>query len=109
MTIHDPQVFRRLLTGGAIAFAECYIDGLWDTPDLPGLLELLPSAGDLEEKLAEMLHGVEVPEVILAKLPGHVALGFEILSDGRVLGLETEVGARHSYFGHTCSYGHIAA
>jgi cyclopropane-fatty-acyl-phospholipid synthase len=41
LTIHDPAVFRRLLTGGAIAFAECYIDGLWDTPDLPALLDLL--------------------------------------------------------------------
>lgn len=41
LTIHDPVVFRRLLTGGAIAFAECYIDGLWDTPDLPALLDLL--------------------------------------------------------------------
>lgn len=41
LTIHDPAMFRRLLTGGAIGFAECYIDGLWDTPDLPALLALL--------------------------------------------------------------------
>ena len=41
ITIHDQAVFRRLITGGAIAFAESYIDGLWSTPDLPGLLKLL--------------------------------------------------------------------
>jgi cyclopropane-fatty-acyl-phospholipid synthase len=62
MTIHDPQVFRRLLTGGAIAFAECYIEGLWDTPDLPTLLDLLHRneatlrAGRLGSRITRLLN-----------------------------------------------------
>jgi cyclopropane-fatty-acyl-phospholipid synthase len=41
MVVHNPRVFRRLLAGGPMAFAECYIEGLWDTPDLAALLKLL--------------------------------------------------------------------
>jgi cyclopropane-fatty-acyl-phospholipid synthase len=41
ITIHDPdEVARRVVRGGSVGFAEAYIDGLWDTPDLAGLLEL---------------------------------------------------------------------
>jgi cyclopropane-fatty-acyl-phospholipid synthase len=29
LTIHSPQVYQHLLTGGSIAFADDYIDGLW--------------------------------------------------------------------------------
>lgn len=31
---------RRLLIGGSVGFAEAYIDGDWDSPDLPMLMEL---------------------------------------------------------------------
>ncbi len=31
-------LFRRLLTGGYLALAEGYLDGLWDTPDLLGVM-----------------------------------------------------------------------
>ncbi|HMR33697.1 MAG TPA: cyclopropane-fatty-acyl-phospholipid synthase family protein [Geminicoccaceae bacterium] len=41
LTIHDGRVVRRFLTGGAVGFAESYIDGDWDSPDLAALLELL--------------------------------------------------------------------
>lgn len=41
MVVHNPRVFRRLLAGGPMAFAECYIEGLWDTPDLAALLKVL--------------------------------------------------------------------
>ena len=41
ITIHDPAaVARRLLRGGSVGFAEAYMEGLWDTADLPALLEL---------------------------------------------------------------------
>jgi cyclopropane-fatty-acyl-phospholipid synthase len=39
--LHNAHVARRYLTGGAVGFAESYIDGDWDTPDLATLLELL--------------------------------------------------------------------
>lgn len=38
--IHDPSVFRRVITGGDIGFAQCYIEGKWETPNLPALMEL---------------------------------------------------------------------
>ena len=62
ISIHSPTVFRRLLTGGAIAFAESYIDGQWDTPDLPALLYLLHRnestlrAGKIGSRLTRLLH-----------------------------------------------------
>lgn len=47
ISIHDPAlVTRRVLRGGSVGFAEAYIDGLWDTPDLAGLLELAARNND---------------------------------------------------------------
>ena len=34
----DWRLARAILTGGDVAFAEAWIDGRWDTPDLPALL-----------------------------------------------------------------------
>ena len=39
--IKDWHFFRRVLLDGDIGFAESYMDGLCDSPDLPGLLSLL--------------------------------------------------------------------
>lgn len=39
--IKDWRFFRRVLLDGDIGFAESYMDGLCDSPDLPGLLSLL--------------------------------------------------------------------
>lgn len=39
--IKDPCVFERVLTGGSIALAETYIEGLWKTDSLNSLLTLL--------------------------------------------------------------------
>jgi len=39
--ILDYKAFRRLLTGGDLGFAESYIDGDWDTPDLTGIMQLV--------------------------------------------------------------------
>jgi cyclopropane-fatty-acyl-phospholipid synthase len=39
--LRNGRVARRYLTGGSVGFAEGYIAGDWDTPDLATLLELL--------------------------------------------------------------------
>jgi len=39
IVIHRPRVARRVLLGGALGFAESYMDGDWDTPNLAALLE----------------------------------------------------------------------
>jgi cyclopropane-fatty-acyl-phospholipid synthase len=38
--IHRARAARRLLVSGTIGFAEAYMDGDWDTPDLAGLIAL---------------------------------------------------------------------
>ncbi|WP_374274251.1 class I SAM-dependent methyltransferase [Brevundimonas sp.] len=41
ITIHDWRFARRVLRSGDIGFAEGYVEGEWDTPDLAALLEAL--------------------------------------------------------------------
>jgi cyclopropane-fatty-acyl-phospholipid synthase len=41
LQIRDGRFFRRVLFDGAIGFADAYLDGTWQTPDLPGLIALL--------------------------------------------------------------------
>jgi len=38
--VRDQAAFRRFVTGGDIGFAEAFMDGLVDVPDLPALMEL---------------------------------------------------------------------
>lgn len=40
LNLHNDAVFARVLAHGDIGLAEAYLDGDWDTPDLPMLLEL---------------------------------------------------------------------
>ncbi len=41
LRIHHPRVFRRLLFGGTLAFAEAYMEGDCDSPDLAALVEFV--------------------------------------------------------------------
>ncbi len=41
LLIKDPGFFRRVMSGGSVAFGEAYVDGQWETSDLSGLLTLL--------------------------------------------------------------------
>jgi cyclopropane-fatty-acyl-phospholipid synthase len=41
LRLNNDRLPRRYLSGGSVGFAESYIDGDWDSPDLPTLLELL--------------------------------------------------------------------
>ncbi len=38
--LHDRGAARAFLSGGALGFAEAYVDGQWSSPDLPTLLHL---------------------------------------------------------------------
>jgi len=47
ITINDADaVTRRVLRTGGVGFAEAYIDGLWETPDLAALLQLAATNHD---------------------------------------------------------------
>ncbi len=54
MRIKNPRVFRRLLSGGELGLAEAYLDGDWDTPDLPTLIAL---GAENDEVLGATLDG----------------------------------------------------
>jgi cyclopropane-fatty-acyl-phospholipid synthase len=56
-----PRAARRLFIGGAIGFAEAYMDGDWDTPDLPGLLAF---AGRNEQALEKAVSGLAISRLI---------------------------------------------
>jgi cyclopropane-fatty-acyl-phospholipid synthase len=40
LTLHRWRALRRLLLGGDLGFAEAYLDGDWDSPDLASMIEL---------------------------------------------------------------------
>lgn len=50
----DPGISRRLLTGGAMAFSESYIEGGWTTSDLSALLRILSRS---QENLGRFARG----------------------------------------------------
>jgi cyclopropane-fatty-acyl-phospholipid synthase len=52
--VHDFRFARRLLTHGDIGFAESYMEGEWETPDLPATLILL---ADNAERIARVFFG----------------------------------------------------
>jgi cyclopropane-fatty-acyl-phospholipid synthase len=51
LRLNDWAVAARTLASGDIGFAESYIDGQWDTPDLSALLSLLLAERDAMERL----------------------------------------------------------
>ena len=53
LQIRDAQFFRRVLVDGDIGFAEAYMEGFCDSPDLPALIALLAAN---EKALGRMAH-----------------------------------------------------
>ena len=54
LRVHDLRTFERTLGEGDIGFAECFIDGHWETDQLTALLTLLATN---RETLARAVHG----------------------------------------------------
>ena len=50
LQVHDEAMFGQVLARGDIGLAEAYLDGLWDSPDITGLLTLLASNRDVLQK-----------------------------------------------------------
>jgi cyclopropane-fatty-acyl-phospholipid synthase len=65
LIVHDYGFMRRVAMSGAIGFAEGYIAGQWDTPDLPVLLEVFSLNFDRLHRLVSgqplmrLLHGLK--------------------------------------------------
>ena len=54
VVIRDPRAVTRLVTGGSLGWAEAYLDGLWDSPDIRAVMAL---AAANEAELAPLLRG----------------------------------------------------
>jgi len=54
LIVRDPRFARRVLLGGDIGFAEGFMAGEWDTPDLSALLTVLSANGD---RIGRMIKG----------------------------------------------------
>ncbi len=52
--IHDPRTVRRVLSAGDVGFADSYIAGEWDSPDLARLLTAMSANFD---RLAQLIDG----------------------------------------------------
>ena len=50
LQVLDEAMFGQILARGDIGLAEAYLDGLWDSPDITGLLTLLASNRDVLKK-----------------------------------------------------------
>ena len=53
LIVHDYRFMRRVMGSGAIGFAEGFMAGEWDTPDLPALLEVFSLNFDRLQRLVE--------------------------------------------------------
>ncbi|MDX1540432.1 MAG: class I SAM-dependent methyltransferase, partial [Geminicoccaceae bacterium] len=78
-----PRAVRRFVTGGSLGFAEAYLDGDWDSPDLPRALELLA----LNERIYEGERRQTSIERVVARL-------------GHLLNANTRRGSRRNILAH---------
>ena len=54
VVFRDPRAATRLLTGGSLGFAEAYLDGLWESPDIRAMMALVAAN---EAQFTPMLRG----------------------------------------------------
>lgn len=57
MLIDNTQFFRKVFAGGSVGLGEAYVDGLWKTSNLSGLLTLLANN---QKELGRVQHGFSV-------------------------------------------------
>lgn len=53
--VHNPRVYREMLTGGDLAAAECYVAGFWDTPDLTAVVRVFAANLDTTSGLNRII------------------------------------------------------
>lgn len=53
LKLRDPNVAKRVLLGGDLAFAESYMDGAWESPDPTALVELCVNNWDVVSRAAD--------------------------------------------------------
>ncbi|MEX2320262.1 MAG: cyclopropane-fatty-acyl-phospholipid synthase family protein, partial [Saccharospirillum sp.] len=64
--IHNTRTYREMLTGGALAAAECYVAGFWDTSDLATVVRVFAVNLDTTSTLNKALGLITKPILRLA-------------------------------------------
>ncbi|MHA7878530.1 MAG: class I SAM-dependent methyltransferase [Saccharospirillum sp.] len=64
--IRNRRVYREMLTGGALAAAECYVAGYWDSPDLTSVVRVFAANIETTSKLNRSLGAITKPLLRLA-------------------------------------------
>ncbi|MBF9000803.1 SAM-dependent methyltransferase [Vibrio nitrifigilis] len=89
--VHDIEFYRRVLRGGSIGGAEAYIEGLWDSPNLTAVVELVAKnltmldsveqqSGKIKQWLTKLGHWLKHNSVKQAKrnIMDHYDLGNDL-------------------------------
>lgn len=84
-TIHDDRFFREVASGGSLGAAEAYLQGLWSTEDLTGLMRLM----------CRNLSRLESLETGLARVSGWVARAGHWLSRNTFAGSRRNISAHY--------------
>lgn len=61
LRIHDASAYREMALGGSVGAGESYMDGLWDTDDLPGLMRLMAADRESLDALETGLGRLRAP------------------------------------------------
>ena len=57
VTVHNPDLFARLLRDGDLGFSEAYLEGWWSTPDLQAFMDLIH---DTNEAMLDGFPGIRL-------------------------------------------------
>jgi cyclopropane-fatty-acyl-phospholipid synthase len=110
IVIHDTSLYRRVLTGGSLAFGEAYMDGLWDSPCLDEFFHRLLRI-DADERLKGWARIRLLGEILRERLFNHqsVRRAFQVGEQHYDLGNDVFVAMLDPTMAYSCGYWKKAA
>ena len=108
--IHDARLYRRVLTGGSLAFGEAYMDGLWDCPRLDEFFHRLLRV-DADERLKGWARIRLLGEILRYRLFNHQSVhrAFQVGEQHYDLGNDVFAAMLDPTMAYSCAYWHKAA
>lgn len=107
--IHDTRLYRRVLTGGSLAFGEAYVDGLWDSPCLDEFFHRLLRV-DADERLKGWARIRLLGEILRYRLFNHQSVhrAFQVGEQHYDLGNDVFAAMLDPTMAYSCAYWHKA-
>ena len=108
--IHDARLYRRVLTGGSLAFGEAYMDGLWDCQRLDEFFHRLLRV-DADERLKGWARIRLLGEILRYRLFNHQSVhrAFQVGEQHYDLGNDVFAAMLDPTMAYSCAYWHKAA